>query len=69
MNSDWQAIEMIEGETVAEFLAQFDRIDKTKTIPWSAWIAVLKHGEASPHDGRHHAHLPLPNSTRLEDSV
>ena len=64
MNKDWQSIELIEGETVAEFMQQFNRIDKDKVIPWSAWIPVLKHGEASPHDGRHHAHLPLPTKTQ-----
>jgi hypothetical protein len=64
MNSDWQAIELIEGETVAEFLEQFEHIQKTRTIPWSAWIDVLRDGEVSPHDGRRHAHLPLPRSVQ-----
>ena len=59
MTEHWQAIHLVEGQTVAEFVEQFQNLDKDRTITWSAFIDALKHGEKSPHDGRVHAHLPL----------
>ena len=62
MNNAWQAIEFIEGQTVAEFVKQFEKfLDKDATIPWSCLGGIFENAMKHPseHDGRVRVHLPL----------
>lgn len=64
MPQTWRAIKFIEGQTVEEFLQQFEHYDAAalkRRIEWSSLGGIFDTAlrNPSPHDGRSYVHLPI----------